>query len=176
MCTANSQRPLEYRYCSNRSQPGGLMADQEIVFTGGQSIEMQFRAPSEGAYEYQVNCMSDCWFGCDRTIPLKFAVKNQSKGDQPVAEPIPTRAESGLRHSHPDGLGVCTSHCEQKSEYRFDIQMRTAAMTMSGETTLVMRMMRAPTKTTTKQGNWKLGLTRMRLRAIEELRTESNWH
>lgn len=70
--------------------------DEDAILNDAQSIEMKFRAPQEGSYEFQVICMSDCWIGCDQTISLKFSVRKQPKAIQPVVATVPRKQEPGL--------------------------------------------------------------------------------
>ncbi|GMH41560.1 hypothetical protein BSKO_09470 [Bryopsis sp. KO-2023] len=66
----------------------------EADLTGGQTIEMQFPARHEGTFDFQVICMSDCWIGCDQTIPVKVTVRKQARTRLGSTRPSPMGADS----------------------------------------------------------------------------------
>lgn len=45
----------------------------------GQIVDLKFSALEEGRMNVQVGCYSDCWIGCDKVLPLKFAIKKATK-------------------------------------------------------------------------------------------------
>lgn len=72
-----------------------LQENEDVDLTGTQCVELKFAAPQEGNYEFQVICMSDCWIGCDQTIPVKVSIKKANRTNQPEAVPAPVGSDSG---------------------------------------------------------------------------------
>ncbi|KAK9839330.1 hypothetical protein WJX81_008661 [Elliptochloris bilobata] len=61
---------------------GALVAADQGKGLQGQVVKLQMRAPKAGKYDLVLYCISDCWVGCDRALPVKLRVAERSRAER----------------------------------------------------------------------------------------------